>query len=200
MSLLEYKGYIGSVEFNSDSFVLQGKIRGIDETVTFEATEVGNIEKAFHEAVDEYLAMCEANGQAPLKAYSGKFNIRIGAALHRRVNLQAIKENISLNQCVKNALKEYCDRMGDADIEDVVDSTENLTIAEQSAEAMPSVAAEAMPSVAAEAIPSVAAEAMPSVASAETKKETMADKLSSSLPDFNKIIEDYKAGRLTRDD
>ena len=192
MSLLEYKGYIGSVEFNSDSFVLQGKIRGIDETVTFEATEVGNIEKAFHEAVDEYLAMCEANGQAPLKAYSGKFNIRIGAALHRRVNLQAIKENISLNQCVKNALKEYCDRMGDADIEDVVDSTENLTIAEQSAEAMPSVAAEA--------IPSVAAEAMPSVASAETKKETMADKLSSSLPDFNKIIEDYKAGRLTRDD
>jgi len=177
MNLLEYKGYVGSVEFDAESFVLQGRIRGIDETVTFEAAEVENVEKAFHEAVDEYLAMCEANGQAPLKAYSGKFNIRIGAALHRRVNLQAIKENISLNQCVKNALKDYCDRTSDIEIE-----TETVSLDTSVTSDAPD------------------ASVIQSVTSSEPKKETMADKLSSSLPDFNKIIEDYKAGRLTRDD
>lgn len=177
MNLLEYKGYVGSVEFNADSFVLQGKLRGIDEIVTFEAAEVGNIEKAFHEAVDEYLTACEESGQEPLKAYSGKFNIRIGAALHRRVNLRAIKENISLNQCVKNALKEYCDKMSDAEAGHFTDAVPNDSLATLSE-----------------------TNTIPNVAGSEQKKETMADKLSSSLPDFNKIIEDYKAGRLTRDD
>jgi len=48
--------------------------------VDFPAEKVGwekELIKAFHDAVDDYLALCEAEGKEPEKAYKGSFNIEI---------------------------------------------------------------------------------------------------------------------------
>ncbi len=54
-NVLTYKGYSTVIEFDSESKVLYGKIEGIDDLVTFESDSAKEIEKEFHDAVDDWL-------------------------------------------------------------------------------------------------------------------------------------------------
>ena len=107
MNCLEYKDYLGTVAFSAEDLVFHGKIQGITDLVTFEATHVEGLLSAFHEAVDDYLDLCERYEKKPEKGYSGQFNIRIDQSLHKKISLRAIKEGITLNQCVSRALAKY---------------------------------------------------------------------------------------------
>jgi predicted HicB family RNase H-like nuclease len=55
---MTYKGYIGSVAFSEKDNVFFGKIEGINGLVNFEGESVKELTEAFHEAVDDYLAIC----------------------------------------------------------------------------------------------------------------------------------------------
>ncbi len=52
---LEYKGYIGSVNFSTDDQIFFGKIEGINDLVTFEGTTVDELEKGFKFMVDKQI-------------------------------------------------------------------------------------------------------------------------------------------------
>ena len=108
MNNIEYKGYLGTVEFSSEDMVFHGKIHGIDDLITFEATNVDELISAFHEAVDDYLDICKRYGKLPEKAYSGQFNVRIDSSLHKQLSQNAAKDGVTLNQCVSRVLAEYC--------------------------------------------------------------------------------------------
>jgi len=108
MNYLEYKGYLGTVDFSPDDFVFHGKIHGINDLITFEATDVEGLLSSFHNAVDDYLDLCKRYGKEPEKAYSGQFNVRVDSSLHKKLSLLAAKDGVTLNQCVSRALLEYC--------------------------------------------------------------------------------------------
>ena len=78
-----YKGYIGSLDYNSDDKILHGRIQFIQDIITYEAESSLDIEAAFEEAVDEYLEDCETLGVSPDKSLSGSFNVRINPELHK---------------------------------------------------------------------------------------------------------------------
>lgn len=103
--VMTYKGYIGSVHYSEEDEVFHGKIEGIDDLVSFEGTSVRELKKAFHEAVDDYLAYCKKTGKEPNRPYKGSFNIRIKPDLHRRAMIEARKKGISLNQLVQQAIQ-----------------------------------------------------------------------------------------------
>ena len=106
-NVLEYKGYHTKVEYIAENNILYGKIEGISDLVTFEASNLKSVVKEFHEAVDDYLAFCEEIGQMPEKEYKGSFNIRIQPDLHRRLSLEADKNGISLNALVEEILQQH---------------------------------------------------------------------------------------------
>ena len=62
---LEYKGYFTVIHFSAPDKVLYGKIEGISDLVTFESESALEIEKEFHEAVDDYLDSCKRIGKEP---------------------------------------------------------------------------------------------------------------------------------------
>ena len=105
-NILEYKGYFTKVEFSADDNILYGKIEGIRDLVTFECEDVKDLEKEFHEAVDDYLSFCADIGQEPNKTYSGSFNVRIPPELHRAAAMAADREGVKLNAYVKNAIQD----------------------------------------------------------------------------------------------
>lgn len=104
-NILEYKSYIGSVEFSSADKVFFGKVVGIKDLVTFEGESVKELENAFHEMVDDYLLTCKQLGKEPEKTYKGTFNVRLSSDLHKKAALLANRRNLSLNQFVNFALK-----------------------------------------------------------------------------------------------
>jgi predicted HicB family RNase H-like nuclease len=106
-NVLEYKGYIGSVEFSSEDDVFHGKLEGIRDLVSYEATDVDGLKRAFHEAVDDYLATCQKKTKQPERPFKGAFNVRVRPELHRRVFIYSTAHKKKLNNVVSEALEHY---------------------------------------------------------------------------------------------
>jgi len=104
---LDYKGYHGSVEYNSEDKILHGKVLGIRSMITYKGNDVETIEQDFRESVDAYLDMCERRGIAPEKEYSGLFQVRVSPETHRTLAIKAEASNKKLNTIVVEALEKY---------------------------------------------------------------------------------------------
>ena len=52
---IEYKGFIGNVEFSTEDNLYFGKVLGINSLVSYEGTTMTELVEDFHNAVDEYL-------------------------------------------------------------------------------------------------------------------------------------------------
>ncbi|WP_027360230.1 type II toxin-antitoxin system HicB family antitoxin [Desulforegula conservatrix] len=102
--MMEYKGYIGVVDYDDKAKVFHGEIINTRDVITFQGKSVDEIEAAFHESIDDYLAWCEQDGINPEKPYSGKFNLRLSPELHREVATAAKKLKLSINSFVEKAL------------------------------------------------------------------------------------------------
>ena len=66
-----YKGYVGSVELSENDGVFCGKVQGVQSLISYEGKSVQEFVDDFHKAVDDYLALCEAEGSEPEIAKAG---------------------------------------------------------------------------------------------------------------------------------
>ncbi len=109
--MMSYKGYFGSVHYSDEDQVFFGKIEYIKSLVNYEGTEVSNLKQAFEEAIDDYLGLCQTEGLEPDQSFRGSFNVRPGAALHRKAALFAKENSMNLNNVVTEALAQYLSRV-----------------------------------------------------------------------------------------
>ena len=85
--MMEYKGYLASVEFDDSADVLHGRVvnSGPYPIATFDTTETRELRREFERSVDEYLRWCEGDGVEPRRPFSGKLDVRLGSELHAAV-------------------------------------------------------------------------------------------------------------------
>lgn len=67
-TVIECKGYTGSVEFSSEDTLFLGKVLGIRSNTSYEGKNTNELIADFHWAVDDYREMCIAEGIEPEKA------------------------------------------------------------------------------------------------------------------------------------
>ena len=104
---MQYKGYVGSVEFSEKDGVLFGKVQGIRSLISYEGTTVQELLDDFHGAVDDYLALCEAEGTEPETAYKGSLNLRFKKPeTHRRAAIYAMAHDQTLNSFIDECVVE----------------------------------------------------------------------------------------------
>ncbi len=103
--MIEYKGYIGQVEFDDEANIFHGEVINLRDVVTFQGETVHELRKAFRDSVDDYLAFCAERGEAPEKPYSGRFVVRVEPELHKAVAMHAKVEHKSLNAWVHDTLE-----------------------------------------------------------------------------------------------
>lgn len=60
-NVMEYKGYVGTVEFSPEDMVFYGKVQGINSVISYEGTNAEELVEDFHAAVDDYLDSCKRN-------------------------------------------------------------------------------------------------------------------------------------------
>ena len=104
---IEYKGYVGSVEFSQEDGVFFGKVMGLRALLSYEGSTAAELLADFHSAVDDYLALCQAEGKEPERAFKGSFNVRISPELHKKLAVRAASQQMSLNSYVEQALTNY---------------------------------------------------------------------------------------------
>lgn len=93
---MEYKNYVGSVEFSESDGVFFGKVMGIRAMISYEGTTAKELVEDFHGAVDDYLELCEEEGKEPERAYKGSFNVRVSPELHKQAVIYASSRQMSL--------------------------------------------------------------------------------------------------------
>jgi predicted HicB family RNase H-like nuclease len=103
MSVLRYKDYQGSVDFEDDRLII--RILHIDDFITTEIDSASKAQAAFAELVDDYLGTCAELGKEPCKPFKGSFNIRVTPELHRQVAMAAAEVDESMNAWIAKALE-----------------------------------------------------------------------------------------------
>jgi len=110
---MEYKGYTAKVAFDEKAMILHGEVAGINDVVTFQASNTADFVTAFHDSVDDYLDFCGEEGVDPEKPYSGNFIVRSDGDLHRQAALAAATHGVSINQWVISAIRQQLSRDAD---------------------------------------------------------------------------------------
>ena len=110
--MMNYKGYIGKVEYDEDNRVFCGSVINTRAVITFTGTSVDEIEKEFRASVDDYLDWCAEDGVEPEKPYSGKFNVRFTPELHSKAVAGAKGLGISLNSFIEKSVKDELSSLG----------------------------------------------------------------------------------------
>lgn len=105
--MMKYKGHVGHVEYDDEAKIFHGDVLGIKDVVTFQGTTVDEIEQAFKDSVDDYLAFCKERGEEPERPFSGKFNLRIPPDLHAKLSLAAQLQGESLNNYITKVLHQF---------------------------------------------------------------------------------------------
>jgi predicted HicB family RNase H-like nuclease len=75
---LQYKGYDGSVLYSAEDKMLQGRVLGVRDMISYGGTDVRSLEKNFCDAVDEYLQFMSAGErlQTPHSRAASTFGYR----------------------------------------------------------------------------------------------------------------------------
>ena len=64
-TLLEYKGYTGTVQYSSESNIYHGKVIGIMGVISYEGPDFKSLKEDFKDAIDDYLVTCYEEGIKP---------------------------------------------------------------------------------------------------------------------------------------
>lgn len=103
-SMLEYKGYHATVEYDAEDEIFVGKVFGIKDSLNFHGSSISELKEMFAQSIDNYVELCKKIGKKPDKEFKGSFNVRLPQELHRQIALLAEQQKLSLNQYVVNAL------------------------------------------------------------------------------------------------
>jgi predicted HicB family RNase H-like nuclease len=102
--MINYKGYIGVMEVDSDAGLIHGRVVGLRDVITFQGQSVAEARQAFRDSVDDYLEWCASRNRSPDKTFNGNIMIRVDPSLHRRLSLLAEARATWINSLAVNAL------------------------------------------------------------------------------------------------
>jgi predicted HicB family RNase H-like nuclease len=102
--MMDYKGYIGKVEYDDEAGLFHGEVINLRDVITFAGETVQELRQAFQESIEDYLAFCAERGEEPEKPFSGTFTVRLTPELHRAIAVQAKLSNKSLNSWLGDVL------------------------------------------------------------------------------------------------
>lgn len=105
--MLEYKGYHAEIIFDEEDNSYCGKLYGISDLVMFEGETKEEVEKDFHDAVDDYLEYCDEIEKEPKREVANDLNLRVNSKLYDSLTNAAKNSGESLNEFVEKILSNY---------------------------------------------------------------------------------------------
>ena len=103
--MIEYKGYIGIVDFDSEIDLFHGTVININDVVTFYGASTAELREEMQKSIEVYLDFCKEQGKEPEKPFSGKIEVQMNPALHCRLAWHAQRHQLDLNTYVQEVLE-----------------------------------------------------------------------------------------------
>jgi predicted HicB family RNase H-like nuclease len=103
-NIMNINGYDAVITYDPEIEMFRGEFINLNGGADFYAADIKGLHKEGSTSLEVFLKMCEEDGVAPKKNYSGKFNVRISPKLHEHLVLQASATGKSINQLVVESL------------------------------------------------------------------------------------------------
>ena len=103
--MIEYKGYIGVVEFEPEIELFHGTVINTNDVITFYGCSVAELREEMQKSIEAYFEFCREQGREPECPFSGKVMIQTSPELHRRVALEAARRHVSVNAYIQQVLE-----------------------------------------------------------------------------------------------
>ncbi|OQX23686.1 MAG: antitoxin HicB [Desulfobacteraceae bacterium IS3] len=103
--MMEYKGYLSHVEFDSEADIFHGEVINIRDVITFQGKSVEELKQAFRDSVEDYPEFCAERGEEPDQPFSGQFTVRLSPEQHRKIIFAAEKSGKRLDKWVAEILE-----------------------------------------------------------------------------------------------
>lgn len=107
--LLEYNGYHAKIDISLEDNCFVGTVIGINDDLHFNGKDLDELKNYFKICIEDYIDMCKEFGREPDKEYKGSFNIRISSELHKKLDVAAVKNDMTLNQYIGKVLESSFD-------------------------------------------------------------------------------------------
>lgn len=104
--MIEYRGYTGVFEFDPELALFAGHVVDLQDEIYFEGASVDELMDSMRRAVNQYLSVCEERGDQPDRPFSGRFNVRVEPATHRRIVVAAAAAGLSMNEWMTGLVTE----------------------------------------------------------------------------------------------
>lgn len=99
--MLKFKNYLAKLEYDEEIEMFRGVVINTSSHIDFYSDTVAGLKDEFKKSVETYLEVCREHGIRPDRPFSGKFNLRLGSALHAAASACAEMSGATLNQWVK---------------------------------------------------------------------------------------------------
>ena len=63
--MLKYKEYEGTITYDAEAKIFYGEVIDLKDVITFQGTNIKELEKAFRDSVDDYIHWCKELGETP---------------------------------------------------------------------------------------------------------------------------------------
>lgn len=103
--MMEYKGYVASVEYDDEANILHGEIVNTRAVITFQATTVDELRREIEASVEDYLEWCDQRGKDPEKPFAGDLRISTTPEFCRAIVSAAAREHQSLEAWIRQVLE-----------------------------------------------------------------------------------------------
>lgn len=104
MNVMTIDDYSAKIQYDPELDQFRGEILGLNGGADFYGKTPQELREEFKKSLDIFLAVCKEKGIAPIKNFSGKFNLRISKDLHYVIAIEAESEGKSINQWVVDTL------------------------------------------------------------------------------------------------
>jgi predicted HicB family RNase H-like nuclease len=104
--MIEYKGYLGKIEFDDRANIFHGEVVNIRDVITFQGQSVDELRQAFEDSIEDYIEFCLERGEQPEKPFSGRFTVQLSPEEHRLVILAAAKAGKRIDSWVADVLEQ----------------------------------------------------------------------------------------------
>ncbi len=106
MNTMTYRNYGARIDYDDQDKIFVGHVAGSQDLIGFHGESVEELERAFHEAVDDYLSACERLSRSPEQPASGRMMLRVPPEVHRAALRAAELSGKSLNQWATEVMRD----------------------------------------------------------------------------------------------
>ena len=103
--MIEYKGYIGVVDFDPEIDLFHGTVINTQDVITFYGASVTELRKEMQKSLEVYFEVCDEQGKVPDKPFSGTLTIQTSPELYGRIALNAARRQLEIDAYLQEVLE-----------------------------------------------------------------------------------------------